>query len=157
MIQANELRVGNRVFSSGVRHTTGLNPYPLTVSSIGRKTVLDEQFVTFEETVDRPINLTSLQPIPLTPELLEKCGFEQDKSQDDEERAIYGIQVANNTSLYFDPHNAHMRNDEYVEWYLSHEWNNNHFKNDFWARPKYLHQLQNLYFALTGEELKVNL
>lgn len=95
--------------------------------------------------------------IPLTPEILEKCGFEKSLSEDVQERTIYGIQVANNTSLYFDPHKDWMRNDYEVEWYLSHEWNNNHFKNDFLAKPKYLHQLQNLYFALTGEELSVNL
>lgn len=88
--------------------------------------------------------------ILLTPELLLKCGFVGIDSDDLPKRTVYGIQVANNTALYY---------DEFCDklWYLSYEWNNNHFQNDFWAKPKYLHQLQNLYYALTGEELKIEL
>lgn len=92
---------------------------------------------------------SGLRGIELTPELLEKVGFVESKSDDNDERKLYSIQVGNNTSLYFDEGNS-------KNWYLSHEWNNNHFQNDFWSSPKYLHTLQNLFFALTGSKLEVN-
>ena len=138
LIKENELRIGNWL------KWVGVNPEY-------------DQVCIFETYHINENAIELFEPIHLTPEILEKCGFEKSLSADVEERTIYGIQVANNTSLYFDPHKDWMRNDYDVEWYLSHEWNNNHFKNDFWAKPKYLHQLQNLYFALTGEELEVNL
>lgn len=90
-----------------------------------------------------------VEPIPLTPDWLTKLGFEQEKSNDTEERDIWSIQVANNTSLYYDPELPGK------EWYLSLEWNNNHWQNEFWATPKSVHQVQNLYYALTSEELTI--
>jgi hypothetical protein len=145
MIQPEELRIGNWIQTEGGR--------PVRVNSIfGDRFNLE--FINHEP-YSSP--LTEMEPIPLTLELLERAGFEKETSEDIEERTIYSIQVANNTSLYFDPHKDWMRDDYEVEWYLTHEWNNNHFKNDFWKRPKYLHQLQNLYFALTGEELNIDL
>lgn len=134
MINATDLRIGNRILNAAGT----------------------EIEVTVEAITDIALKLRIVNGIPLTPEILLKCKFKKGQSEDDEEREIYDIQVANNTSLYFDRHKNWMRNDEEVVWYLSYEWNNNHYKNDFWAAPQYLHQLQNLYFALTGEELKYN-
>jgi hypothetical protein len=76
-------------------------------------------------------------PIALTPEILEKCGF---KLLSD----FYGLQhtygyiailFENSTLMIEDLH------DDSVNI----------------KAPKYLHQLQNLYFALTGEELQIKL
>jgi hypothetical protein len=155
MIKANELRIGNWV--------RGKNKYKQTEELIQVESIHYKGINVFDDTeyghpvIEADYSFDCLQPIPLTPELLERAGFEKETSEDIEERTIYSIQVANNTSLYFDPHKDWMRDDYEVEWYLSHEWNNNHFKNDFWKRPKYLHQLQNLYFTLTGEELNIDL
>lgn len=144
MIKANELRIGNYAQDALTKTVLRLDGF-------------HQQSPIFE-VIDRskyPLpNGWQAEPIPLTPEVLERCGFEKSLSEDIEERIIYGIQCGNNTSLYYDPHQDHMRNHHEVEWYLSYEWNNNHFKNDFWAKPKYLHQLQNLYYALTAQELK---
>jgi len=130
MINANELRIGNWISQNGK---------------------------TFQVDEIRHWYFSDAEPIPLTTEILEQCGFEKDKSNDVFEREVYSIQVSNNTSLYFDAHKDWMRDDKYLEWYLSHEWNNNNFKNEFRNAPDYLHQLQNLYFALTGEELTIKL
>lgn len=73
--------------------------------------------------------------IPLTPEILERCGFE------------YG-------------------NGKFNEWWVSGKFTlyNNGYKNKndiefeesfYKVRIKYFHQLQNLYYALTGEELEI--
>jgi len=79
--------------------------------------------------------------IPLTPEILEKCGFVEDKYNpgrfekeiDDQHKLVYGsydgiILECDDT-----------------------------FYNIELSKIQYVHQLQNLYFALTGNELNINL
>ena len=73
-----------------------------------------------------------VQPIPLTPEILEKCGFVIDYQGD--------YMISFNGRVYY--------------------YGNGFIMKDFSIKTKlnqfpiqYLHQLQNLYFALTGEEL----
>jgi hypothetical protein len=74
-----------------------------------------------------------LKRIPLTPEWLERCGFKKEGNEIDQRtgKTIEGK----------------WRHDAYLEWpgllYLP-----NH-------ELKHLHELQNLYFALTGEELTI--
>lgn len=75
-------------------------------------------------------------PIPLTEDWLLKFGFEQVKSDyEDAETWDFNFGI-----LYFDmANNAVKINGQYC---LSNI-------------PEYLHKLQNLYFALTGEELEM--
>jgi hypothetical protein len=80
-----------------------------------------------------------LRPIPLTPELLEKAGFEQSNEFDDTFRL-------GQFDLYY--------GKGYCEWTVDDRGDNEGTKPRL---IKYLHQLQNLFFALTGEELPVNL
>ena len=145
MIDAKELKIGNYIYASGLYENRLVK-----VEQIGSKGTLseDKRVIMFEG-----LNVGEFScdcnPIPLTPEWLAKLGFEQEKSKDIEERDIWSIQVANNTSLYYDPELPGK------EWYLSLEWNNNHWQNEFWATPKSVHQVQNLYYALTSEELTI--
>ena len=128
MIQPQELRIGNYFINHKWRW---------------------EQVISIEDNNSMSVNGLSkemINPIPITPEILERCGFEKCESDDVEERGIYAIQVDNNHSLYFDP-------TEDPKWYISLQWNNNHYKNSFWAQPEYLHQLQNLIHSLTNQEL----
>ena len=87
-----------------------------------------------------------VKPIPLTPEILEKAGFTKGKSIGltldirFDETPFYSAYLwfeflAGSVYLYTldDGHNIELAN--FI----------------------YLHQLQNLYFALTGEELEINL
>lgn len=74
-------------------------------------------------------------PIPLTPEILEKCGFEK----------VYQSYVLDKFFLYNGP-------DVAGDW-----WFKMSEAVGFTVKIKYLHQLQNLYYALTGEELKINM
>ena len=73
------------------------------------------------------------QPIPLTEEILLKAGFE--KRQD----TMWTIYNKSWISLY------KMMGGEYYE------------VEDTYTSLKYVHSLQNLYFALTGEELEIEL
>lgn len=77
------------------------------------------------------------EPIELTEEILLKCGFILlDKNYDIQDFNVYKLgDFTYNTS-----HNVF--------------WFNNIYS---FNQPKYLHQLQNLYFALTGYELEIQL
>ncbi len=88
--------------------------------------------------------LDRIKPIPLTEEILLKCGFEKDDT---------GVDM-------FDP--------DYAEWYqmefpvigiLCQSSDKKYLfdENTDTLRIQYLHQLQNLVFDLTGEELEVEL
>lgn len=118
MIQSNELRLRNWVLTP--------NGY-YCVDSICNKGVDLGCSGGAYVSMDIGYHYEKLHPIPITPEILEKCGFE-------------------NTRL------------------LSLVWHNfaKRFAILVHGGPVgyellYLHQLQNLYFALTGEELTIKL
>lgn len=137
MLQANELRIGNYInFHSKVFQVTGIkdnwvycckNSYP------------ENSF---------PDTAAGLQPIPLTPELLEKCGF----------------LCMNKVPMYFkkyinevDARNIQLSLSEIginPDWIVGYHNDGTYMRL---IKIIYLHQLQNLYFALTGEELEVKL
>jgi hypothetical protein len=113
MIQANELRVGCTF-------------------------LYKDRLVTIRNSVElyNATNLDSISlysPIPLTPEILEKCGFEKD--QDGIYRLLNCLYWLDNGVLQISLDYAPLFN----------------------APCKYLHQLQNLIFCLLGEELVINL
>lgn len=72
------------------------------------------------------LDIQNFKPIPLTEEWLKKFGFEESIAFLNKGK----ISIGNGGKLYFN------------SWYII-------------DTPKYVHQLQNLYFALTGEELKI--
>lgn len=112
MIQANELRIGNWVKDSFGYLVIGVNAKVEFASAY--------------------------EPITLTPEILEKCGFDDFKSN------VYGNDEYIELDLDGDIYNVFIKQiniDETIDSILMHN------------QIKYLHQLQNLYFALTGEEL----
>lgn len=111
-IKAEELRIGNWVLMYGKPHQ------------------FQEYDFTWEE--------EAFAPIPLTPEILEKAGFENERS-------------------YF----SNITRDFEICYYDGEAWLERE-KGDQYSiisgfPIKYIHQLQNLYFALTGEELQIQL
>lgn len=79
---------------------------------------------------------SDVSPIPLTPEILEKCGFEW---------SIYH-QAFHKIGFVFDLSERHVRG-----YYLHISRNNSII---ICPEILHLHQLQNLIYALTGEELE---
>ncbi len=116
MIKANELRLGNW-FLSKVK-------VPVQVE---KGTIAYMCMRSYE------ISKIKYEPIPLTPEILEKCGFVIE------------------TIYYEYPYFDFDIKSEYGKWQL-------YYNGDAIGIPfEYLHQLQNLYFALTSEELEIKL
>ena len=76
------------------------------------------------------------EPIPLSQDILEKCGFEWGKNIN-----IYKLKIDEDELEY--------------NWgqFGEFTWNGMFIP----SHPKYLHQLQNLYSALTNKELVINL
>lgn len=114
MIKSKELRIGNWVTNGEKNHTADANViYDVAMSEFN-----DGEF--------------PIEPIPLTPEILEKCGTVEGRCfyTNDKQLIIWRDLVY--SKYWFDCNNQKIE-------------------------IKSLHQLQNIYFALTGEELTVNL
>lgn len=118
MIRISELRLGNYVYAGGpASEVIAINSTEVATSD--NKGFLDPDFI---------------DPIPLTPELLEKCGFKKEVGSD------------------WMKHETNRYRFMFLEGETAFEYFNIIFPNS----PKYLHQLQNFIFALRGEELKIN-
>ena len=75
----------------------------------------------------------TIEPIPITEEWLEMFGFEWDKARMIFTEQIYSIERLSDGGMFFNYDTQHEI-----------------------AKIKYVHQLQNLYFALTNTELKLS-
>lgn len=121
-MNATELRIGNIVFYNSENDNNEPVRYYCTINGADLRIMQDDENY-----------LKSHEPVPLTDELLEKCGFKifpwgyVIKSSND-----FGIRLNLKSFVYEVSGNSAVK-------------------------IEYLHQLQNLYFALTGEELEINL
>jgi hypothetical protein len=136
MIDTKELRIGNLI---------------QTPKRIQPVTYIDIDEVGFEgqkiESTVLCVGFTSLcykdsqlEPIQITPEWLERLGFEMV----DDDKGFYQIDCGKKSKLLYD-----------LDFKLAEigvEWNEN---TEEMKHIKYVHQLQNLYHALTGEELQI--
>lgn len=143
-LKAKELRAGNYVKSDGL--DCYINFF------LGGQCV-DLELIGFEYTDDNhEQEIEYLEPIPLTEEWLIKFGFSQACEYPDGRNALHIKSEAPNNHIYV----RYGGNDK-VNYYIF-----NHSKCDFTEiqfirSVKHVHTLQNLYFALTGEELKTTL
>ena len=130
MIDARELRIGNYIFwnipqKKGVPHRI-----------IG---ILERSLHTVPISIPDSRDVEEYEPIPLTPELLEKCGVDTASNETVFKEKYL---TAKNRGIHF-----FFRNN-ILEYSTVHSCNKTHIK--------YLHQLQNLFYCLTGKELEVN-
>lgn len=130
MIKANELRIGN---FARVANLTG------TVTDILGDPAIYMSFSPDYEYIEEVMH-----PIPLTPEILEKCGFARDEERDVNGYLAYRPDTAHFSMRLFINEKGHV-----CAHFLGTAVSTNH--------PQYVHQFQNLYFALIGEELQVNI
>ena len=132
MIQANELRIGNWVTYNPESVDDGTSIIPLAVSCID-----EEVGVILRDGFTNCYLFNEILPIPLTPEILEKCGFSNLEYE--------------NYWVHSNWYNISLKYDSGT-WGLRHN-----FKNIITTNIDSLHQLQNLYWCLCWEELIVNL
>lgn len=128
MVQANELRIGNWVKATVIIKVADYNP---------------PEFMQCDITMIRDCqhykDSWAWEGIPLSPELLVKCGFKKlPKSIAVYRIFINSIEISINIKLCFV--------------YIDTEWGQASIKN---AIFKYLHQIQNLIYSLTQQELPI--
>lgn len=148
-MEIRELRLGNWVFSKETQKPqliTGLteeNPFIDAITF---------DYITYDE----------IEPIPLTEEILLKCGFEWFKPFKCYSHKQLNIYIGLNTKksecyalhcLNIDDYNGVKKTKYDGKLYLTSE--AEYLVSE--TPIEYLHQLQNLYFALTGQELEVNI
>lgn len=149
-MKASELRIGNYVFhKENVLRITNIIDFCVNME-------FGEQSGERNDEID----IDEISPIPLTEELLKKCGFDvhpyDDNSGNGKTAELeYLIKTKNTPEGYCQSFSMDKGNN----W---EHWTYNHSGGDYEINAvnikiKSLHQLQNLYFALTGEELKIDL
>ncbi len=152
MIQAKELRIGNLIVWNPklINPDVTLSPMQIEVSAIMQDKVIyvfpniENRVEPFEDDVAkmgmRDKALDELEPIVLTAEILAKAEFEEKG----------GLLAAK----YFEKGNLQLKHSgEFFQRVLITKLNTTVFDLPLTS----LHQLQNLYFALTGEELEIKL
>ena len=129
MIEAKELRIGNLVnYEQKTHRIIGINQTECESIWVNSKTHLDVYTHKYSQT----------EPIPITEEWLLKFGFT--------EYADYYIYLHD------------FQNQSIIVKFFAGSWVfYQGFLNDFneLTGVKYIHQLQNLYFALTGQQLEI--
>ena len=120
-ILANELRIGNWVII-------------ISTGQIACITSVDKNIGVKVNNSPIYLSIDDIKPIPVTEEILLKCGFEKDNEYFSLKNLHYNIE---NKRFYIgNDHVSSGHNDAYI---------------------LHLHQLQNLYFALTNQELEIEL
>ena len=142
MIQANELRLGNLVNIEALDNSDyqvlGVTD-KLIYYSPSNSGIIDKDFYSL---------LCYVKPIPLTEEWLVKFGFERDLKLEELD--------SRTTMLQYYYGDIHSNNFIRICFHPVGKYTTS-FRGNPLTKPEYVHQLQNLYFALTGEELKIKL
>ena len=124
-MKANELRIGNWVKWNYEESSDG-NAYPVEFGY---------------ELDDIKNNPNIVEPIPLTEEWLVKFGFDKEEEYDEGKVIDYRMTLMKNSL-------------EFVSFWESEDITGvNQYQTG--VDVEYVHQLQNLYFALTGTELEI--
>jgi len=136
MVNARELRIGNFV---NVLHPITKEWQYCPIKAMSIKNI--------EDNPDHELIKNNFAPIELSPEILDKCGFV--KRRDGE--YLYSIDLDKHISIV-------MSKDTFFPMLLQDaEFSGGELSVFCCNEIQYLHQLQNLVHALTGEELTVNL
>lgn len=130
-MKAKELRLSNLVYWDGK-----------TIHNVYKVESIYKDGIDLEDNIYTNIN--SISPIPLTEEWLVKFGFELKETSIDNEYKRYYNKIGDGYHVCIDKLGATLHQSiegelEYVTCLII----------------KYVHQLQNLVFALTGEELEL--
>jgi hypothetical protein len=135
MIPINELRINNYVYYNNEHNEIGI------ITKLVTELITDINYVGINNRIDVHYLNKHINPIPLTEELLIKLKFKERKEIINFSEWYIGENPITNDWLFV----IKQFKDE----------NKFFFKNGFHI-IKYIHELQNLYYALTKEELTLN-
>lgn len=137
-IRPNELRIGNYVYYNGSHNELGI------VSEVLKNGLheVSPYKIGINHRIDIYYKVDALKPIKLTEEILLKCGFVSGGAK---KWLFLTLCKEDKKYIYLNPLGSGLAIEE------------NSIENSLNIEIKYLHQLQNLYFALTNEELTINL
>lgn len=133
MIKANELRIGNLIIALGEDYDRGGNRF----HDPDGDDIIIVDIDTFKAIAR---GSTDYSPIPLTPEWLERCGFEK------RDAAEITFDLQSGVEYYY-------RNNKFIWHYRL----SNRSTGEGYEHIEYVHQLQNIHLAHAGEELNVKL
>jgi hypothetical protein len=138
MIKARELRIGNFISDDDgvLAKVIGFMPFEHSIrcdEEEGCQLLVDCYHANGSRRSGCATDSPVCNPIPLTPEWLERCGFGNEDGSTLWDNGIITIFDYNENNIY----SFHYQSKK--------------------ASIEYLHQLQNLYHALTGEELIITL
>lgn len=141
-MKSNELRLGNWI--KYTNHKELRNDYKGTFLKVDIDTLMY---------IDTNNHADFYEPIELTPEILEKCGFENDNGEFSIPNLDFDLMICCSENGLWCAYNFGHVNPGPLPHRIPTGMQANPICNPF----KHLHQLQNLVHALTGEELTVNL
>lgn len=136
MIEVQSLMIGNYVWDnySGYMEVSLIDSVNESIDLRKNKTLPSGRYI-----------IEDIEPIPLTEEWLEKFGFDKGTSEDGEDVMIYLNSHWKFILEYYNFCQPSEDNGYYLIEYLG----------QLEIQIKHIHQLQNLYFALTSEELTI--
>jgi hypothetical protein len=121
MIAATDLRIGNYINKQGVG-------------------IIKVGYSVFEDFNTYPSPINSYEPIPLTKEILEKCGFEEVEGNE-----YYAFFDLEGVRVYIHK----IDGSAFISY--------GYATLDAYTNNLHLHQLQNIIYALTNNEITINL
>jgi len=135
-MEANELRIGNYL----------IDPRGVSKDIVERFKIREDGI--FKVKITDLCYASEYKGISLTPEMLEKCGFVKKRRYN----ANHYFKIILKTDFY-------LRASFIGGFYWGFDMDKNNMDCEFndLTRLEYLHELQNLYFALTKTELEINL
>jgi hypothetical protein len=139
MIDPKELRMGNYVIYEATNHI---------VTSVSESLFSHQWWKHFPYGDTYSCDQDDIDPISLTSEILEKCGFVQMIDSNNK----YEQRYQGNADLNFGYPVLYLNEYEYLSQNCATP-NGYLWLHNFRIKCIFLHQLQNLYFALTGTEL----
>lgn len=145
MIQARDIRIGNWASVS----ENNEQPKYIIVSQIKNRGIVSQYLGSSGHFL-----FEKLLPIPLNAEILEKCGFELSSKDLETYNIKYTCECTIQDLEFYQSRDI---STIIIQWENYEDSTNNNYRYISLYNIKYLHQLQNLYYALTGKELIVNL
>mgnify|MGYP003670777804 CR=1 FL=1 len=143
-MEAKELRIGNLVHYNANQKEVG------TITGM-QSAVSKQCYIYLNNRINSVLDLEEIKPIPLTDEWLFKFGFIKMKNYRTKQLGHSKYDWFKDNTQFFSIEKHHSGDfNEGETFYPTFTFNNCSFA------LQYVHQLQNLYFSLTKDELKIN-